>query len=259
MELAIQCSTAGVYEIADAELGMAVEKVGQTTGLTCGVVELIDYDSNHYGSRADLWIDGDADFSDSGDSGSLYVERTHPEGQTWKRVVGIHWGGSGDDGIGHPIRSVFDDLNLATICEGIITNLIEALSGGDERESERPGQAHKGLARDFEAAIAQTKVGAKALDLLRRHRVDTVALVTRGDGRRAAVAALTPILKDRFTVAEILDYQLTSRDIANFQRILDVLDSARPKAKPLTAFAALLLKRAEGKTLRSVVYGKPPA
>ena len=258
MELAIQCSTAGVFEIADAALEMAVEKVGQTTGLTCGVVELIDYDSNHYGSHADLWIDGEGDFSDSGDSGSLYVERTHPEGQSWKRVVGIHWGGSGDDGIGHPIRSVFDDLNLTTLCDGIITNLIEALFG-PERESERPRQAHKGLARDFEAAIAKTRVGSKALDLLRRHRVDAVALVARGDGRRAAIAALAPILEDKFTVAEILDHQLTSRDIANFKRVLHVSDGTRPKARPLTAFAALLLKRAEGRTLRSVLFGKPPA
>ena len=112
-----------------------------------------------------------------------------------------HWGGSGDDGVGHPIRSVFDDLNLTTLCDGIITNLIETLFG-PERESERPRQAHKGLARDFEATIAKTKVGSKALDLLRRHRVDAVALVARGDGRRAAIAALAPILKDKSTVAE---------------------------------------------------------
>jgi hypothetical protein len=94
---------------------------------------------------------------------------------------------------------------------------------------------------------------------LRRHRVDAVALVASGDGRRAAIAALAPILKDKSTVAEILDHQLTSRDIANFNRVLHVSDGTRPKARPLTAFAALFLKRAEGRTLRSLLFGKPPA
>ena len=65
---------------------MVIQKTGQTTGLTCGIVELIDYDSSHYGSHDDLWIDGDgADFSQGGDSGSLYLERVHPQGQPWRR------------------------------------------------------------------------------------------------------------------------------------------------------------------------------
>jgi len=259
-ELAIECSTAGVFEITDAILGMEVEKVGQTTGLTCGVVELIDYDSNHYGSHVDLWIDGDgSDFSQSGDSGSLYVERTHPDGSNWKRIVGIHWGGSGNDAVGHPIRAVFDDLNLTTLCDGIITNLIEALFGPEsEAEEALPRNTHKGIARDFEAVILKTKVGSKALELLRRHRVDAVGLLAKGDGRRAAIAALAPILKGKFTVAEILDHQITTRDLANFKRVLAVSEESLPKAKPLTTLAGLLLKRAEGKTLRSVLFGKLP-
>ena len=127
-DYAIECGGPGVYEIADATVGMIVQKTGQTTGLTCGIVELIDYDSGHYGSENDLWIDGDGDdFSMGGDSGSLYLEQTHPDGAAWRRVVGIHWGGSGDDGVGHPIQAVFDDLDLSTICSGLIGQLIESM------------------------------------------------------------------------------------------------------------------------------------
>lgn len=109
--------TAAVFEIGDATIDMRVEKTGRATGLTFGVVDLIDFDSDYHGSHADLWIDPEnGDFSAGGDSGALYVEsnvaRTpddHP------RVVGLHWGGSGNSGVGHPIRAVFEDLGLATL------------------------------------------------------------------------------------------------------------------------------------------------
>jgi hypothetical protein len=107
----------GVFEIVDATVDMEVQKTGQTTGLTYGIVDLIDYDHDHYGSHSDLWIDGDdSDFSQGGDSGALYLERSHPDSRAgWRRIVGLHWGGSGNDGVGHHIRAVFDDLSLTTI------------------------------------------------------------------------------------------------------------------------------------------------
>jgi hypothetical protein len=257
-ELEIECSSPGVFEIADGALEMPLEKVGQTTGLTCGVVELIDYDSNHYGSHADLWIDGaGSDFSNPGDSGSLYVERTHPEGRRWKRVVGIHWGGSGNDGVGHPIRAVFNDLNLTTLCDGIITSIIESIF---EAEAE-PALAlaprlHAGIARDFEAAIRESKVGGKALALLREHRVGAVTFLSSGDGRRVTLAALAPILRGKLTVDEILAHKLTAADVRNWQRVLEVAGRVRPKARGLLEFGVRLLERVQGRTLRSVIFGR---
>ena len=108
---------AGIFEIADAVIGMGVQKTGRTTGLTHGVVDLIDYDSGHNGSRVDLWIDGgDADFSGGGDSGSLYLESDGADDPLdAHRIIGLHWGGSGRDGVGHPIRAVFDDLGVTTL------------------------------------------------------------------------------------------------------------------------------------------------
>ena len=106
-----------VFEISDATIDMRVEKTGRATGLTFGIVDLIEFDSNYHGSHADLWIDPeDGDFSAGGDSGALYVESDRAGVPSHRpRVVGLHWGGSGASGVGHPIRAVFDDLGLATL------------------------------------------------------------------------------------------------------------------------------------------------
>jgi hypothetical protein len=106
-----------VFEIGDAAIDMRVEKTGRATGRTVGIVDLIDFDYDYYGSHADLWVDSeDGDFSSSGDSGALYVEASPTSrGHASARVVGLHWGGSGTSGVGHPIRRVFDDLGLAPL------------------------------------------------------------------------------------------------------------------------------------------------
>lgn len=110
---------AAVFAVGDATIDMRVQKTGRGTGLTCGIVDLIDYDSDHEGSHADLWIDGDGgDFSEGGDSGSLYLEvGASSDTAERKRAVGLHWGGSLNDGVGHRIGAVFDDLGLARLPE----------------------------------------------------------------------------------------------------------------------------------------------
>ncbi|WP_261988949.1 hypothetical protein, partial [Streptomyces sp. wa22] len=63
-----------VFEIAEAALDMRVQKTGRATGLTFGIVDLIDFDSDYRGSHSDLWIDAEGgDFSLGGDSGALYL------------------------------------------------------------------------------------------------------------------------------------------------------------------------------------------
>lgn len=280
-ELEIECVAPAVYEIADATLEMVVEKAGQTTGLTCGIVELIDYNSNHYGSNNDLWIDGDGnDFSQGGDSGSLYVEKTHPEGADWKRVVGIHWGGSGDDGVGHPMRAAAADLDVTTLCSGLVRTLIEALFGREsERESEkeapssrglRRGLRHypafpgtvkpgvreprffRGIARDVEARLREGRAGAAFLKAFHAHRVDVVRVLTNRDGWRAASAALGPILKGKVTTDDVLKHTFSGGDVERLRRVMEVAERVRPEIGPLLEQAEGLLSKADGQTLAAV-------
>jgi hypothetical protein len=282
-DLRIECAGPGVYEIADAELEMVVQKTGQSTGLTCGIVELIDYDSNHYGSHDDLWIDGDGnDFSMGGDSGSLYLERDHPDGASWRRVVGIHWGGSGDDGVGHPIRAVCEDLDLTTVCAGLFAQLLEAMFGREEelgsRESQltrgqqvtphpigrpqvvaeprwwRRGQRKRTFARELEARLAELEVGAEFVKLLHRHRVSAVKVLLNPDGRRAVAAGLAPLAQEIVTTDELLDHKVTTADVANVGRLMRVAQRVAGKDMATAIeFVGGLFADAEGRTVRDLL------
>lgn len=265
VEAEIECSTAGVYELADATVGMEVEKAGQTTGLTCGLVELIDYDSGHYGSRADLWIDGDgSDFSTAGDSGALYVERRHPEDRAWKRVIGIHWGGSGDDGIGHPLRAVFTDAGVTTLCDGFLSRLLEG--GRDESESDRTAGRRRlwparsaskvGLARDLERRFAETEVGRRIAELLRTHRVGVVRVLLHGDGRRAALAVLDPVVGGAITTDDVLGHVVDEVDLAGAERLVTVARRVAPEVEELVALGVELMAQARGATIAQVLAGR---
>ncbi|WP_327328841.1 MULTISPECIES: hypothetical protein [unclassified Streptomyces] len=118
-----------VFEIAEATLDMRVQKTGRATGLTFGIVDLIDFDSDYRGSHSDLWIDAEGgDFSLGGDSGALYLLASGNAARAAEKrqVVGLHWGGSGQDGVGHHIRAVFDDLKLSTLPRGINAPAVDA-------------------------------------------------------------------------------------------------------------------------------------
>ncbi|MEU2524586.1 MULTISPECIES: chymotrypsin family serine protease [Streptomyces] len=129
-----------VFEIAEATLDMRVQKTGRATGLTFGTVDLIDFDSDYRGSHSDIWIDAEgADFSLGGDSGALYLlapgSAAFAAGR--RQAVGLHWGGSGQDGVGHHIRAVFDDLKLSTLPSGTGVPAVDGITEPDR--SMRPG------------------------------------------------------------------------------------------------------------------------
>jgi hypothetical protein len=263
----IICSGPAVYEIADAFPDMEIEKVGQTTGLTCGIVSEINYDSGHYGSHNDIIIDGDgSDFSMGGDSGSLYVEKVNPNGNNWKRIVGIHWGGDGDDGIGHPIGEIFEDLNLSGVCTGIIQALIESILSSEKEESEaitakqrfRPKtrKFYHGFARDFEKRILSYPIGKMVSDVMHKNRVEIVSLILDHDGWRAMVAALSPLLKGCVTTDDVLEHKITKMDLNNFSRLVKVAKRVRPNMKDALAILEKNMDQAIGKTLGSILFAK---
>lgn len=278
IDCAIICSSPAVFETTDAFLEMEIEKVGRTTGLTCGLVELIDYDSNHYGSHNDLWISGDgSDFSLPGDSGSLYVERVNPNGDSWKRIVGIHWGGAADDGVGHPIGAVMADLSLTTVCDGVTEAFIEAVFGEDEEAIEEavgeqarvsvlvgargPRTKRLPLRRSFgrkaEATIGSTEVGAHLNELLHRHRVEAVNLLLDPDGRRAALALLAPVARSGASVDELLEHVVSDRDQKNAERFASVVRKLAPTLSEELSFVSDLMTSAAGAALGEVLSRSP--
>lgn len=126
-----------VFEITAPTLGMAVEKSGATTEHTTGTIVAVNLSLGHNGSTADFEMDPDAGqpkMAYYGDSGSLIIERTHPDGANWKRVVGLLWGGvpSENNAYAHPIADVFDDLDLTTICSGVLGQVLDNLFADED-------------------------------------------------------------------------------------------------------------------------------
>ncbi len=258
-----------VYEITAAVVDMEIEKVGQTTGLTCGIVDLIDYDTGHYGSTDDLYILGDgADFSDFGDSGSLYLEKTNPNSdEKWKRVVGIHWGGGGDNGVGHPIGTVFRDLDLATVCTGLIEVLFDTMYTsharaefetviGSKRIIRKKQVFSRNIAKDFQKAMLIYPLGKKIVELVSRKRADIVNFLLDNDGWRSTIALLKPVLSKVVTIEDMLEYRITDIDIENFARVIKVAQKVKPEMEEMLDFAKNIMSQATGKKMKDIMSGK---
>lgn len=100
-----------IHGIQPASLGMLVRKSGRTTGLTSGVVQVIDavvqvsYGSGLVATFKDQIITDD--MSRGGDSGSLTVSNDNPP-----RAVGLLFGGSDRVTIHSPIFAIMKRFNL---------------------------------------------------------------------------------------------------------------------------------------------------
>ncbi|MCU0301640.1 MAG: S1 family peptidase [Candidatus Nanopelagicales bacterium] len=254
----------GVYETTTAVLGMAVEKSGATTEHTTGQVVVVNLSTGHAGSTNDFEVHpdpGQPRFAYFGDSGSLIVERTHPTGATWKRVVGLLWGGDPPEGnaYGHQIEDVFADLGLTTVCAGALADIVDSLFARTFAELPparigRPGAdaigltvaRQRGLARDLEREIGQTRRGARLVKLVHKHRVALVAAAVSRESRRSIQMALGPFVEGRWSAREVLDRPVTDEDVARFRRALDAL-SAKDLKEARDA-AGDLLDQAKGRT-----------
>ncbi len=95
---------------ADAELGMAIQKSGRTTGYTTGTVDQIDVTVNvQYGAGriarfSDQLLAGP--MSQGGDSGSAVLDMD-------RRLIGLLFAGSDNSTIVNRIQNVFSALNVS--------------------------------------------------------------------------------------------------------------------------------------------------
>lgn len=267
-----------VYEVVPATLNMLVEKSGQTTEHTTGRVVMVNYVSNHYGSTNDFEVDPDPGiprFAYYGDSGSLIVERTHPSGSDWKRVVGLLWGG--DPSVGnayaHQLPDVFADLNLTTVCAGAFEEVLDGLFGTSYSEfGEQPripppferGTVHRaarrmprgfydGIARDFEKRLASTKRGQAVIDVVHAHRVHIVEMLRNDDIRRALVASTAPFVQGAWTTDEVFNRVVTDEDAERFKRLFRAVEERQPEIRELLRFAAKVLDDARANRLAEVL------
>lgn len=189
-----------VYVAANPVEGMAVEKTGQTTGHTTGVVTDAPFNTIIGGfpdigdavmcdciriaptDPADLW-------GSDGDSGSL-VFAQGPDDEL-PAAVALHFGGGGvppnNWGIACRIDNVFAALDLGPVCDGGFAAFIEAAGlGGEEDRGQAPAVLTDGVGRSAGTAKegGATKPPASFTARERRRRRRATAGLARDVQRR---------------------------------------------------------------------------
>ena len=173
-------------------------------------------------------------------------------------MVGLLWGGDPSDynAYGHTIDDVFTDLSLSTICAGIASNLTtygEASIRRKARKKSRLPGIRGGFARTMERRLLKLGKGKTLVDLLHRERTDIIRLFAQGDGQRAIEKALVPILRGKRTTLDVLKHRLTKKDVKNIMRVVEVAEADYPGMKRSLKFIKPLLKRAEKRTIKSLL------
>lgn len=284
-----------VYATDAAVVDMEVEKMGQTTDHTFGEVDDVDWTGSVSGlSFADcVYIDAispSADWSDSGDSGSLVFSQTPiSSGSEIKPVVGLHFAGGGTGGVACKIQNVFSALNLTTLCAGAFEAFLDALFDAEtegevsteaetrlrtisalaahrvpspltgftrrERAMAAGARLHTGISRDIQRRLFESTKGKLVTHFVDNYRGELLTLVAKdGDVRRATVAALRPIVAGATTTDDVLTRTLTKDDLERLDKLARLLASrGSPKLKAAAKTVTALRPRGAGKSIGSVL------
>ena len=106
----------GIAGTDAAVVGDAVKKRGRTSGVTTGVVSMVNFATNNgEGSNFtdQIFIDPDPEFDDfqvGGDSGAALLDEDN-------NVVGLMWGKNGNSGVASPIADVESQLNITVFAQ----------------------------------------------------------------------------------------------------------------------------------------------
>ncbi|MFW6195442.1 MAG: hypothetical protein ACOC5M_02860 [Chloroflexota bacterium] len=274
-DLTVEGVGPAVYETGVPSEGDTVEKTGQVTGHTVGVVIDADVAVSFPYPEGEVVIcdsfmvepvDSSQNWATNGDSGSL-VFLQGPAGEI-KPALGLHFGGGGTPpnnwGVECKITNVFAALDLAPLCDAGCAAFLDALfseeAGGEvappsftsrERARRRSGRFHSGLALDLQGRLLESRRGRALVRFVNRHRDELLTLVVRhGDTRRSMVAALRPLLAGAVITSEILDRRLDSGDIEGLERLGRVLDTAG--SEQLSRSIQVLRRMLEGGEGRSL-------
>ncbi|HEY0285349.1 MAG TPA: hypothetical protein VGC23_08170 [Vicinamibacterales bacterium] len=268
-----------VYAIAAATDGMAVEKSGQTTGHVEGVVDDVDYAAAFDTPLAPgnwqtvaycdlirfLPIRPGTAVSMDGDSGALLF--TPDPDSVINPAVGLHFAGAdnGSYGVACKIQNVFAELDVDVLCAGGFAAFLDALAedGRDfdaalavslfePRRQSWPTnlRLHKGLSRDVQRRLGESRTGRQIVAFVTRHRAELLSmLLTNGDVRRSTVRALRPILRGAVTTDRVFAHVLVPEDLERVALALDT--AAKSGSKALATDIRALRRKLDGRVNES--------
>lgn len=294
-EFAIPEIGGAVFAVEKPTLKMEVEKYGAKTGHTFGVISDLPYKapSGDYLWEELVYIEpdetvGTADWSGSGDSGALVFARDVVSGTDIKPAIGLHMGGDGLNGVACQIDNVFAQLDLTTLCDGMVSALIGMFFSGSaswspppgppfagkvpgpvpeppaiplpsafvRRQRERAGSRtfHGGMARELEERLRGSARGGALTDFASSHRSEIASLLLEGDVVRAAAFAIQPMLAGSVTTTDVLTREITEDDVERIGRLVrEVNRFASRRLKDDVALLVGLLGAAVGSNLADVL------
>lgn len=247
MDLTVLEVGPAIYITTPAEIDMPVEKMGQSTGYTEGVVVDVDYAAAFDTPiGAGNWqVVGYCDLirfetsqpgqavTMSGDSGSI-VFTPDPDSVLNPAVGLLAWGAdNGSYGVACKIQNVFQELQVDVLCSGGYAAFLDALAedGQDpevafaasifDPKRPRPARAMRlrnGLARDVQQQLRSSKTGCDIVDFVNRHRAELLSmLLMKGDVRRSVVQALRAILRGATTTDDVFEHILCAEDLKRIE------------------------------------------
>ncbi len=271
-----------IYAVDTPTLGMAVQKSGKSSGLTQGQVVDADVDTAVF-LADDIFFfedvvqiqasDGGV-WAEPGDSGSVVFSQAGlPTSSAIHPAVGLHFASSTDaDGLACKMRNVFEQLDLAPICDGLFADFVEEMAVAPgftspdadvspaaglhpftprERRWARAGSPARGLGRDLQTRLDGSGSGRQLNTLVSAHRAALTELMIRnGDVRRAAVAAIGPILSGAVTTSDVLSRRICAQDVKRLQKLIHEIERSGDKKLVASVQAmAKMLEVVEGKSL----------
>ncbi len=286
----------GVYAVATPTLDMLVEKFGQTTHHTFGEITDVDLETTSTeGFSFDdqlriVPVDPSDDWSAGGDSGAIVFGQEAASGDA-KPAVGLHWGGSGANGVACKIQNVFSALSLTTICAGLFSAFLDSLfetetEGEVEADTEARlrglaavapfvsapigtplpvtrrawtrasvGRFHAGISRDLQARLEASQRGRLVASFVDANRADIARLLLKdGDVRRATVAALRPLVAGATTTTDVLERVFTATDLKRLDALARELGRrGGPELANNLQSVRRLAKTAEGRSAAEIL------
>ena len=250
-----------VFYTVEPDLGMEVTKCGSATGDTLGVVAVVDvrlrvtYDAGTVCFPHQFQVGkrdpGDPRLADDGDSGSLWVRDEFLPDTEIRPVVGLHFASTDDGSVADatPINTVFQALNLTTLCDGAFRALLDAIFGNAHEADSMEWEL-----RQFRTRMRQSKTGQAIDRMLRRHPdVLFEALVLNPETKRLAVRVAERLLADARSARDIEVKKIDAETVAEVQALLRCLDKARPEASEALKLATKLARQLKGHTIAEVL------